>query len=473
MIPGCYHDAFLLAYSVLYPEKLQKRSGCVNMRAMNATPDNKGCPMNWLPRFIVILFMLIIPFEAGAEGPVKKGEKLDLQRCIDLAVVNHPGLLAARSSIKVNESRIGQAKANYYPQINVQTGYSRISSPTIGTGRLAASGDYDQYASNLNLTQNIYDFGKTSTQVQIQNLNTESSRQDFHSVEAQIILGVKQAYYTFVQAGKNREVAQENVRQFQNHLEQARGFFEVGVKPKFDVTKAEVDLSNAKLNLIKAENSFRIARVNLNNAIGVPDAPEYFLDNNLLFEKYEVEIQDALKKAYEARPDLRSLMMKVEAGNQSRELAKKGYYPYVTGNANWGYDGQDFPLDKSWNVGAALNIPIFSGFLTKNQVGEAEAALDVLKATEQSLRLQIRLEVEQAYSNLLESMDGIAAAQLAVRQAEENVDLANGRYTSGVGNPIEVTDALVSLSSARTNYIAALTGYKTAQASLEKAMGVK
>lgn len=428
--------------------------------------------MKWISRFI-ILFILVIPLKAEAENPIKKGERLDLQRCIDLAIKNHPGINAARNTVKVNESRVGQAKSNYYPQLNWQTGYSRISPATSGTTRSAVSSDYDQYASNLNLTQNIYDFEKTATQVQIQNLNTESSRQDLDTTEAQIVLGVKQAYYSLVQAEKNREVARESVKQFQSHLEQAKGFFEVGVKPKFDVTKSEVDLSNAKLNLIKAENAYRIARVNLNNAIGIPDAPEYTLDNNLLFEKYDVDLQEALKKAYDTRPDLRSLTMKVEAGNQSMELAKKGYYPYVTGNASWGYNGQDFPLDKSWNVGATLNIPLFSGFMTKSQVAEAKATLDVLKANEQSLRLQIRLEVEQAYSNLLEATDGIATARLTVRQAEENVDLANGRYASGVGNPIEVTDALVALSNARTTYIAALTGYKTAQASLEKAMGMK
>ena len=435
-------------------------------------PDRQGVHMKWVSRFI-ILFILILPLKAEAENPIKKGERLDIQRCVELAIKNHPNIKAAQNTIRVNESRIGQAKSNYYPQLNWQTGYSRIAPAISGTTRSSVNSDYDQYASNLNLTQNIYDFEKTATQVQIQNLNTESSRQDLDTTEAQIVLGVKQAYYSLVQAQKNREVARESVKQFQSHLEQAKGFFEVGVKPKFDVTKAEVDLSNAKLNLIKAENAFRIARVNLNNAIGVPDAPEFSLDNNLLFEKYDVDLQEALKKAYDTRPDLRSLMTKVEAGSQSMELAKKGYYPYVTGNASWGYNGQDFPPDKSWNVGAMLNIPIFSGFMTKSQVAEAKATLDVLKANEQSMRLQIRLEVEQAYSNLLEATDGIATAQLTVRQAEENVDLANGRYASGVGNPIEVTDALVALSNARTTHIAALTGYKTAQASLEKAMGVK
>ncbi|MCX5833332.1 MAG: TolC family protein, partial [Deltaproteobacteria bacterium] len=247
----------------------------------------------------------------------------------------------------------------------------------------------------------------------------------------------------------------------------------VGVKPKFDVTKAEVDLSNAKLALIRAENAVRIARVNLNNAIGVPAAPEFTLENNLLYEKYEISFDEAMKKAYENRPDLLSLMLKEQSANQSIDLAKTGHYPYVTGNASWGYGGNEFPLDRGWNVGAFLNVPIFSGFLVKNQIAEAKANLDVVKANEETLRQQVRLEVEQAYSNLTEASERISTALLTIRQAEENLELANGRYAAGVGNPIEVTDALVAVSSAKISYISALTDYKTAQANLEKAMGMR
>jgi outer membrane protein TolC len=124
-------------------------------------------------------------------------------------------------------------------------------------------------------------------------------------------------------------------------------------------------------------------------------------------------------------------------------------------------------------VGAFLNVPIFSGFLVKNQVSEAKANLDVVKSNEELLKQQVRLEVEQAYSNMIEAEERIVTAQLAIRQAEDNLELANGRYSTGVGNPIEVTDALVAVSTAKIAYISGLTDYKTAQASLEKAMGMK
>ncbi|HRR39907.1 MAG TPA: TolC family protein, partial [Syntrophales bacterium] len=97
----------------------------------------------------------------------------------------------------------------------------------------------------------------------------------------------------------------------------------------------------------------------------------------------------------------------------------------------------------------------------------------VLKANEETLRQSIFLEVQQAWLNLQLARDQISAAELTVRQASENLDLANGRYAAGVGNPIEVTDSLVALANARMAHVAALYNYKIAQASMEKAMGVR
>ena len=415
-----------------------------------------------------LLFVLIIPFESDAEEVIKKGEMLDLQRCIGIAIKRHPNIIAAMSTVDVNQSRIGQAQANYYPQLNWSSGYSRYSPVSRTTSR-----SFDEYTSSATLKQNIYDFGKTATQVDIQRLNLNSSRLDLENTSEQLIINVKQAYYGLLLAKRNRDVALETVKQFEQHLEQARGFYEVGTKPKFDVTKAEVDRSNAKLNLIKAENALRIAKVNLNNTLGLPEAPEYEIEDNLLFKKYEIPLEGAIKRAYENRPDLKSIITKKNAAESSIELAKKGYYPTLSGNADYNWAGETFPLNHGWDVGVTVTFPIFSGFLTKYQVNEARSNLNVLKANEEALRQGIFLEVQQAYLNLHEAEERISTAEITVRQAEENLELAKGRYAAGVGNPIEVTDAMVAYSNAKTAYIQALYDHKVAQASLEKAMGVK
>lgn len=421
---------------------------------------------------LFFVLSLITPPLAGAEELIKKGETLDLQHCIAIALQRQPNILAAQNTVKVSESRIGQAKANYFPQVNLSAGYSRSYTGS-SSNVYGSKSPYNDYSSSVTLSQSIYDFEKTSTQVKIQRLNRDSSQQDLANVSSQIVFNVKQTYFALLSAMKNRDVAEETVRQFQQHLDRAKGFFEVGVKPKFDVTKAEVDLSNARLNLLTAANTVRIARVNLNNAIGLPEAPDYQIEDSLAFQPYEVNFEEALKKAYANRPDLQSILLKKESLEKSIDLAKKGYYPALTGNANYGYDGQEFPLDKGWMVGATLSFPIFSGLSTKYQVDEARANLEVQKAGEEALRQSIHLDVQQAWLNLQVARDKISAAELAVRQAAENLELANGRYAAGVGSPIEVTDALVAQSNARTAHVAALYDYKLAGASMEKAMGVQ
>ena len=411
-----------------------------------------------------VCFGSILPAGAGAEELIRKGETLDIQRCIAIALSRHPGIQAAAGALRAGDSRIGQARSGYYPQLNGSAGYSRTD-PT------ATRQVYDSYSSNISLSQNLYDFGKTSTQVKIQELNRDSSRSDLDNVRTQVRFGVKQAYFGLLQAGRNRDVSREAVGQFQQHLEQASAFFEVGTKPKFDVTKAEVDLSNAKLNLIKAENAFRLARVALNKAMGLPEAPDYEVADQLSSQRVEIDLDEILRKAYDRRPDLKAIAVKRKSLEQGIELARKGYYPSVTGNAGYGWGGGSFPLDQGWSIGAQFNVPLFSGFSTKYQVAEAQANLEVLAANEALLRQTIDQDVKQAWLNLNEAADRGAAAELIVRQAAENLDLANGRYASGVGSPIEVTDALVAASNAKTAQISALYDYKLAQSSLEKAAG--
>jgi outer membrane protein len=433
--------------------------------------------MKWIIPF-TLFFILIKPFNGGAEEIIKKGESLNLNRCVEIALKMHPNIIGAKSTVNANESRVGQSKSTYYPQINWSSSYSRTkpASPSSGSsgGSFGSSNEsFNQYSTGFSLNQTIYDFGKTPTQVKIQNLNLDSSRSDLINTTDQIIFTVKQAYYGVIQAKYNMIVAEDTVKQTKQHLEQAKGFYEVGTKPKFDVTKAEVDLSNAKLNLIKNENAFKISIVNLNNAMGIPDAPEYTLDETMSFAKYEITFEDGLTKAYQNRPDLKSLVSKRQAAERSIELAKTGYYPVLSGNAGYNWSGEQFPLEDGWNVGASLSFPIFSGFLTKYQVEEARANLNVLKANEESLKQIIFLEVQEAYLTLRAAEDAIPTAKLGVGQAQENLDIANGRYAAGVGNPIEVTDAEVGLTNARTYYIQALYADKVAQASLEKAMGMR
>ncbi|HXW68174.1 MAG TPA: TolC family protein, partial [Dissulfurispiraceae bacterium] len=318
--------------------------------------------MRKLPFIIVCIAAVLatLPFpdkalSAQGEEIIRAGEVLNLDRCIQIALLKQPSILAAYFTVEANRSRVGEALSNYYPQIGASGGYSRYSSPGISTevnNMLFGTGYFNEYTNSLTLSQNIYDFGKTSSQVKIQKFNLDSAGSDLETTKEQIVLNVKQTYYTVIQAARNRAVADEAVGQYKQHLDQAKGFFDVGTKPRYDVITAEVNLSNAKLNLISADNALKIARVNLNNAMGVPDAPAYTVEDSLDFTKYVITLDDALSRAMANRPDIKSLVLRRKAAEESVQFAKTGYYPALTGSASYNWQGgTGFPLESEWNVG--------------------------------------------------------------------------------------------------------------------------
>lgn len=304
-------------------------------------------------------------------------------------------------------------------------------------------------------------------------MNAQSSRYTLTATGNTVVLNVKQAYYNALQADRNLNTARQAVKQLQDHLDQARSLFQIGTKTRFDVTQAEVNLSNAQLTLIQAENQVSLTRLTLNSAMAITDAPAYRLEDLLLYTKFELSPGEALSTAYERRPDLLALIKTRQAANQSLALAREGYLPQLNASANYYYTGTDFPLEKGWSYGLNLSIPIFSGFLTRYQVQQAQANYEVTSANERTLRLTIFTQVQQDYLTLRTAAESIATAAVAVRQAKDNVELATGRYQAGVGIALDVIDAIVTQGNAEVAYTQALANYKNAQASIENDMGVR
>jgi outer membrane protein len=408
----------------------------------------------------------------ASSGPKAGPEVLTLGKCIDTALRQNQTIIASGKIVDVSQSRVGEARSTYYPQISASAAYSRVSPVAGSVSSLAGGSDYNLYTSGVTLNQHILDFGKTSNQVDISKFNLASSRSDFTATQDTIILNVKQAYYGVLQAKRNRDVAIDVIKQYQLHLDQAKGYYEVGTKAKIDLIKAQVDMSNAQLLLIKAENSLQIAWVVLNNVMGNAEMREYVIEDLLSFQKYTISLEQATTRALDNRPDLRSIIARRQAAEAAISYARTGHYPVLSGVANYNWTGETVStMDHGWNAGVVLTVPIFSGFLTSNQVAEANANLYAIKANEELLRQQVLLEVRQSFVNLQSVESAIPTAELAVHQAKENLDLANGRYDAGVGSPIEVSDAFATYVTTQANYTSVLSDYKIAQATMEKAMG--
>jgi outer membrane protein len=424
-----------------------------------------------------LLFLLASSAFAQKEELPPQGKPLTLEQCTAMALKYHPSLRANQATVEASQARVEQALASYYPQVSFNASYSNATSNlavSSGQTRLGTHNwtFYDFFSAGPSLTMNLYDFGRTVNTVKINRENVKASEEDLTTTKQLVVLNVKQAYFGVLQNLRLIQVAEEVVKQEQQRLEQAQGFYQAGTRPKIDVTNAEVVLANAELSLIRTKNNYQVARVTLNNAMGLRESLSFAIEDSLGFKPVQVTLEEIINLSYAQRPELLQLKARQRSLEASIKLAQSSYYPTLSGNASYLYRGDQVDnLYWDFSVGATLSIPLFSGFSSPNQVAEARANLRNLQAQEETLKLNIRLEAEQAFLGLNEADERIRVTEKTVSQAQENFDLAKGRYQVGVGSPLEITDAEVTLANARANNIQALYDYKVAEAKIEKAMG--
>ena len=143
----------------------------------------------------------------------------------------------------------------------------------------------------------------------------------------------------------------------------------------------------------------------------------------------------------------------------------------INGTVEYGWSGEEFPLDKEWTIGAGLSIPLFNGFQTRGRIDEAWANLASARAEEELLKQTVGFDIAQAYASLSNVRQRLSLSEVSLKQAMENRGLAEGRYAAGVGSALEVTDAVVAEVTARTAAIRARYDYQLALAGLARAMG--
>src|SRR5262249_52649569 len=155
------------------------------------------------------------------------------------------------------------------------------------------------------------------------------------------------------------------------------------------------------------------------------------------------------------RPELRSIAAQERAQLERIKATEKDYLPKLTANSNVTWSGPTYPLQESWAFGGLVNLNVFNGGLPPAPVGGAKAAHEYLQANEAVTRNNVTLEVRQSLFTLRQQAESIVVADKGLQQGRENLSLAEGRYKTGVGNIIELTDAQTSLVSAEANRVQA------------------
>ena len=404
-------------------------------------------------------------------GSVQNTLDVTLDDCIKFALGNNPRIQAAIQDIFASDSRIKQAWSNWFPQISWQTGYTRIRQLQL-SDVFRETLVYNYYTlGQISLSEMLYDFGVTQNQVTIRKLENEQFKIILTETINDVICDVKNAYYNVLYTIEQKKVAEEMVKRYELFYDQAKAYYTAGTKPKVDLTIAQVNLSNSKLNLIEAENAVDIAMAKLNNTMGLPYMFRYKINDNLKYKPCKITLDEAVAIAKEARPDYKLANVKIETMRQNVQLTKKSWYPQLTVDGQFMIGGRTFTSNHGYNFGAFLNFPVINGMLINQEIKEAKALHSKEIANAMNTQNNIYLEIQNAFYLLREKKNKIPVAQVNVKQAQENYDLSFGRYRVGVGDPVELKEAQVQLQNAELQYYNTLYEYNSARANLEKAIG--
>ena len=396
---------------------------------------------------------------------------MTLDKCIELALGNNPQINAAFHDILASDARIKQVWSNYFPQVSWQTGYTRIRQLQLSDA-LGKNLTFNYFIlGQVTLQQMLYDFGVTQNQATIKRLDYEAYKTTLGATINDVIYQTKDAYYNLLYAFENKRVAEDTVNKFEMFYNQAKAFYEIGMNPKVDVTIAEVNLSNAKLQLIQADNAVNLAVARLNNVMGVPFIDKYNVQERLKYQPVDVTFNQSIEIARDARPELKLAELKVESANQTLKLVKKSYFPTLSIEGQYQVGGKSWTSNYGYNLGGYLNFPTVNGMLIKNEIQEARYLYDKEIANAKNTQNQIYLEIQNAYLMLEEKKNQMPVAMLGVKQAKENYELSYGRYRVGEANPTELKDAQINYQQAQLSYYNALYQYNSAKAALEKAIG--
>ena len=301
------------------------------------------------------------------------------------------------------------------------------------------------------------------------------------SAEEQAYIEMKETatngYFGMLDAGNMKTLCQESVDRLQAHLDNVIAQYNVGIVARADVLRSEVELANAKQDYISAANSYDVAEATLNNIIGTPLDTTLILKDSLQYVPYDNDMAYCLAYSKDHRPELKQAEYAIDAAEAALVVARSGHMPKVSavaGNYWGGTDESNWPGDDNdhWSVGVTASMNIFDSGVTWSKIHAAQENLAKAKESQRQIQDAVELEVRTDYLGMREAEKRISTTQVAVAQAEEDYHIAVVRYQAGVGTNIDVMDAQVALTEAKTNYVKALYDYNTSKAALNTSMGV-
>ena len=436
--------------------------------------------------FCFLMLMVVIgggismAFSSPAWAQEGEGE-LSLVESIQIALDANLQLMQSKDEIEAAGNQKRVQRSFFFPTLNATYQYNRNDD----RGRLGGflggitTSLLDEYSLVASFEQPIFDGFSIFNQYKIADLGLDVAEVNNKLVRLTVIFETKRAYFSVLKAQKLLAVADESVKLIRAQEEVAQNFYDVGMTPLNDLLQTQVELANAKQNLIVAKNDLRIAESQFNTVLRRPINAKVQLDDIQEYAPLENDIDYYLKYAEENRLEVQIADLEIEIADREVTLAKKNYYPTVSLQGQWfrrgtewnlSDDGDEIGDPEGWSITGIASWDFWEWGRTYYGSRERIKRLSQAKHTREEVFDQISLEVNEAYLRAVQSEKNILAIEKAITQAEENLRIVKERYKEQVATSTDVLIAQTLLTETMTNYFNALYDFKIAKAALQRAL---
>jgi outer membrane protein len=411
------------------------------------------------------------------QGPAvaSKSDSLSLKSVITEVISTHPTVKGAEEALRNADARISLARTGYYPVVDAGANFSTVGPvmkftiPSMGTFQLYPE---NNYSATVNYRQLIYDFGRTRTNIEIENEGKIIGEITLDQVRQKMALAAINNFYTLAFLQHAIKIMDEQLAALQDHLKFIETMKSTGSATDYQVLSTKVKISSAESQKSDLVAALAIQQSYLCSLTGKSD-PNPVVKEELESPAPLTSGDSLLSFAYSNRNEMSINREKTVLAGLRYQLTKTLDKPiinfFATGGAKNGYLPDLNQLKANYAVGVGISVPIFDGMKTKYNLLQAESSINSLNFENEGTRRSITSEVREAEEYVASAKQKELQFRLQLEQAQKAYSLAETSFRSGVITNLELLDAntivsqsMLMLLKSRIDYAASIYRLKAA-----------
>lgn len=420
------------------------------------------------PRAAALLVPLVA-FAAGtAEG--QQARTVTLDEAVEIALHNNPALTRSRADVDVAEyDRLG-AWGEFLPDVSLGYGYTNASTARLDPTQQSLT--RTSYTLQLGASLELLDGFRRFSGLASARRRLEAERADHRQQRYRTILEVKRAFYDAVARSELVRVEEDRVARQEDQLEFVRQQLDVGRANRSDLLRSRIDLNNARLALLNAENEARAATFRLAEVMGMRERVAPAEEASLAVDSLPYDRDRLMTMALETGPRVASARAAAEAAEATVDASRSSYLPNLTFQGGWAWQNDGFPPeDRSWSIALRGSYPLFDGFERERQLWQARARAEAARASEVAAELALRAEVDEAYSQVQSARVAVDIAEQSVELSREDLRVTRERYELGLATILDLQSAQITLREAEVELVQRRFDHRIGIATLESLVG--